>query len=150
MAFVKVHIYGDSEAMRLGVAFIKAGDGGLKHKLYDAIREANRGLEGEIRRSALSHLPRRGGLAEAVASARITSRRSFGAANGVGITYTAHHEYDLKGLDEGGDVHPLFGNKAHWYFQHVRAGWFSDAVDGQYLPTRIALERAVKAYVSSL
>lgn len=149
MPLVDVTIYGDSEAAALGAAFIRAGDGGLKDELYDAIRKANAGIEGEIRRSALSHLPRRNGLAEAVAQARISVHKAYGEL-GVGIKVTADHEYDLKGLDHGGNVHPLFGNRRHWYFQHVRAGWFSDAVDGQYLPTRNALERAVKAYVSRL
>lgn len=148
MGGVDVTIYGEGQAAALGAAFIKAGDGGLKDKLYDAIRRANVGLEGEIRRSALTHLPIRGGLAAAVARAHITTSKAYGEA--VGITITAHHQYDLKGLNAGGNVHPLFGNRRHWYFQRVRAGWFSDAVDGQYLPTRNALERAVKSYLRQL
>lgn len=150
MPSVQVTIYGASQAAELGTKLIRAGDGALKDRLYEAIRKANLGLEGEIRRSALTHLPRRGGLAEAVAASRISVRRSFGLGNGVGITIRASHQYDLSGLDHGLDVHPLFGNKAHWYAQHVRSGWFSDATDGQREPTRAAIERAVKAYVRSL
>lgn len=147
---VEVTIYGSGEAARLGASFIRAGDGDLKDKLYEAIRSANVGIEGEIRRSAMTHLPVRNGLAAAVAASRISVDRAYGVGEGVGIRVAANHEYDLQGLDSGGNVHPLFGNKRHWYFQHVRAGWFSDAVDGAYTPTRIALERAVKAYASRI
>jgi hypothetical protein len=147
MSGVDVTIYGDGQAVALATSFIRAGDGGLKDQLYDAIRKANAGVEMELRASAISHLPRRNGLAEAVARARINVGRAWGDS-GVGIKVTANHEYDLQGLDNGGNVHPLFGNKSHWYFQHVRAGWFTDVMDRQEIPTRIALERAVKAYVS--
>lgn len=150
MPYVQVTILGASDAARLGAKLIRAGDGALKDKLYDAIRKANIGLEGEIRRSAFSHLPRRNGLAAEVAASRITTDHTFEAGNGVGIKVTAHHEYDIAGMDNGLNVHPLFGDKRHWYPQHVRAGWFSDAVDGQREPTRFAIERAVKSYISSL
>lgn len=147
---VHVTIYGEGEAARLGTHLIRAGDGELKERLYEAIRRANLGLESEVRRSALTHLPKRNGLAAEVGRARIAVRRLFGAANGVGISITASHKYDLAGLDQGGNVHPLFGNRRHWYFQHVRSGWFSDVVDGQYAPTASAIERAVKQYAQQL
>lgn len=147
---VRVHIHGEGEASRLGSRLIEAGDGDLKDKLYAAIRRANLGVDRELRASAIRRLPSGGGLGAEVATARITMRRSMRTATGVGINITAHHEYDLKGLDQGLNVHPLFGRRTHWYPQAVRPGWWSSVIREQIPATRHALERAVKQYLTNL
>lgn len=149
MGGVRIRIYGEGEAAWMGTRLIRAGDGGLKDALANAVRRANQGVETELRRSALSRLPSRNGLARNVATARIQVRTAFSDEAGVGVTISAQHEYDIRGLDRGLNVHPLFGNRAHWYPQSVRPGWWSAVIKGQISETRTAIERATKFYLKS-
>jgi len=150
MGFVEVEILGVHEAVDLGVAFIKAGDGGLERKLGDALYEAHMGIAGELRASALARLPKRNGLAETVARSHITVSKS----NGLGspsVTIKASGPYNLQGLDSGTNIHPLFGNKRHWYLQHVKSGWFTDPLKmHQHTTTEGFLERAVDRYTEGI
>lgn len=151
---VHVHIFGAGEAVQLGNRLIRAGSGDrLKKRLYEAIARANTGLEADIRRSALTHLPKRNGLAREVSTSRITIRRMFSDHSGIGINITATHEYDIKGMDEQGMVvHPLFGDRRHWYtqFEGVRPGWFSDPTNARIKPTHAAILRAVERYAREI
>lgn len=139
---ITVHIVGEQEAWDLAARLKRAGDGRLQDKLRDAVRDANRGVPAKLRLSAIAHLPKRNGLAGAVARSRIRVRP---LAAGVGIY--ASHQYDIAGLDNGLNIHPLFGNKRHWYLQPVRPGWFQSVVDGQRGESRRAVERAVESFI---
>lgn len=145
MPGVKVTIHGAHEAVALAERLDRAGDGRLRDALYDAIRRANRSVPTELRASALRRLPKRGGLGPNVAAGMAIKMRSARGA-GVGITVTATHEYHIGGMDLGKVIHPLFGNKSHWYRQAVRPGWFTSVMEGQEAPTRRAIERAVSKF----
>lgn len=145
---VRIEIHGEGTATRLGRRYLRAGDGQLARHLHVGMRSALAGVEADIRASA-RRLPASNGLAAEVASSRITVSV---AANGNSIRalVTARHRYNLAGLDKGTNVHPLFGNRRHWYRQAVRPRWFSEPVEARTDDVRRAIQKAVKSAVGSL
>jgi hypothetical protein len=147
---IRIRIYGEGEAARLGATLIAKGAGpGLKARLHGALERGTAGVETEIRASALRKLPSRNGLAREVASAHIAKFHSLGGGS-VSVMIRATHRYSLEGLDAGLNVHPLFGDKKHWYPQTVRPGWFTEPVAGRADNVRNQIEKAVSDYLSSL
>lgn len=143
MARITVRIEGEEEAFALAKRLDAAGDGRLLRALKDAVDESTDDVPSRLRASALSHLPKRNGLASEVARSRIRVYPTGGAA----VRITASHEYQIDGMDKGLVVHPLWGDKSHWYPQRVRAGWFQDVVDQQEPITRAAIEEAVATFI---
>lgn len=94
----------------------------VERELRQAARDAMGGLAGKVRRSAVDRLPHRGGLGEFVAR---TTDFSF-TTTAEGARLTARSSHDIQALDAGHTVHPLFGDKRHWYPETVRSGWWSD------------------------
>ena len=139
---IRVTITGEEEAFALAARLRRAGDGRLQDRLRDAVKDANRDVPTKLRMSAVSHLPKRGGLAGQVARSKIRTRPLA-----AGISISASHRYDIAGMDKGLVVHPLFGNKRHWYAQAVPPGWFQSVVDGQREETRRAIERVVATFI---
>lgn len=146
---VRINIHGEEQAARIARRLLRKASGGeLARELHTGMRMALAGVEGDIRASA-RRLPARNGLAAAVASSRI--RVTYAAnSSAVRATISANHEYNLAGLDKGTNIHPLFGNRRHWYRQAVRPGWFTDPVEARTDDVRRAIQRAVKSFTSSL
>jgi hypothetical protein len=142
---VRLRISGEDEAVALAARLDAAGDGRLRRSLRDAIKDANRDVPSRLRASAIATLPKRGGLAGEVARSRIRTYELTAGAS-VGVTIRASHRYDIEGMDKGATVHPLFGNKRHWYWQRVRGGWFSDVVDDQKARNHRAIVQAVESF----
>lgn len=143
---VEVTILGAGEAERLGTRIVDHSDGRLGDQVADAIYDAHRGISAAVRAGAITHLPKRNGLAEEVARCHINISHLPD-----GVRVVADHKYNLQGLDRGLNVHPLFGNKRHWYGQHVRAGWFTDTLERhQHTTTRKYVERACEKFAEDL
>jgi hypothetical protein len=145
---LKIEVHGEEAAFQLARRLITKGRGDLAHDLHRAMREAMTGVDADIRRSA-QRLPSRNGLADEVATSRITVT-SYATGSRVGVEVSAKHRYHLAGLDGGRNVHPLFGNRRHWYDQAVRPGWFSDPVEGRTDQVAAAIRRVVKRFTDSL
>ena len=92
-----------------------------------AVARAVESLPSELRASAQSTLPRRGGLAESVANSTIAVSH-HNSAGIVDVTVTASSPYDIDEMDHGIVHHPLFGDKNHWYTESVNPGWWSRPV----------------------
>jgi hypothetical protein len=54
---------------------------------------------------------------------RAASDRGLG-----GVTITAESPHNIGRLDGGIVVHPLFGNRMHWYTETVQPGWWTKPV----------------------
>ncbi len=145
---IRVEIHGEESAVRTARRLIRAGDGSLAQQIHYNMRGALAGVEGSIRASA-QRLPSRNGLADDVARSNI--RVTYAAnASAVRALITARHRYYLTGLNAGTNIHPLFGNRRHWYRQAVRPGWFTDPVRDREDDVRAAIVKAVKSVTSSL
>ena len=97
----------------------------VPRQLNAAASRSLRPIQQKLKGSALSTLPRRGGFNRAVAFDLRFSTQQLAR----GARLTASSQYDLQALDEGQTVHPLFGNRGHWYHESVNPEWFSKVVD---------------------
>lgn len=68
----------------LGKGLKAAGDGAIKKKLYKGVSRATKPARAEIRQSAISILPRGGGLNQWAATLTVTTRQ-FYQGNGAGV-----------------------------------------------------------------
>lgn len=115
----------------------------VRRALDDAINHGAQPLPERLRASALATLPKRGGLAEAVARSQIRVSGTTGADAGARVTVDSR--YNVAGLDAGRVVHPLFGDRRHWYSERVNPRWFTTPVEaaepGIEREVRDAMER---------
>ena len=95
--------------------------------LDGAITKAAEPLPERLRASALSTLPKRGGLAAAVAGSQMRVSAQSGAEAGARVTVDSR--YNVAGMDAGRVVHPLFGDRRHWYTQQITPHWFTTPVE---------------------
>lgn len=97
----------------------------VPRQLNAAASRSLRPLQARLKGSALSTLPRRGGLNRAVAFDLRFSTRPLAH----GARLEARSQYDIVHMDVGETVHPLFGNRGHWYRESVNPGWWSTVID---------------------
>jgi hypothetical protein len=132
----EVTVEGADKLALLGAAVRKLGSDRtvLKH-LTARIRGFAPPAKAELAASALTTLPRAGGLGAWVAMSRVTvSVRRGTQSAGVTITQArtskGGKKSDLTRIDAGRTRHPLWGNRKHWYGQDVTSGYWSDVIAG--------------------
>jgi hypothetical protein len=112
-----------------------AADRGIRRELTKAMNTATEPAKDAVRASALSVLPKSGGLAELVAAARISTRttlRSTGPSVRMIQTSPGH---DLKAIDRGRVRHPVFYKKT-WVNQEVPPGYWTVPMEKNAVRTR--------------
>lgn len=107
----------------------------IVNNLGKRVRKLGTPLKKAIRKSALTTLPRRGGLNKWVAAANIRvqiirSQRTAGIRLIVGRD-SVHGRSDIRRIDAGTTRHPLFGNRKHWYPQTVTPGYVTTVARGE-------------------
>lgn len=95
----------------------------LRPSLYKAINKATAPLKRNIRASARSLLPSRGGLANIIARSSITTKKSV-SASGAGVRIVGSSKHEIKKIDKGKLRRPTYGHKP-WVSQSVPAGYFT-------------------------
>jgi hypothetical protein len=121
---ITVQMNGQRELAQLAKRLKAAGDKGIRRELTKAFNEATEPAKDEVRASALDVLPRAGGLAERVASARVSTRtRLTGSSPSVKLTQRIKG-YDLKVIDKGWVRHPVHGHRGSWVNQQVPEGYW--------------------------
>ncbi len=125
---VDVSIEGADDLQRLAVRLKEAGRNDLRKELLAGIRKANKPIVAAIRDGIRERLPSRGGLADEVARATISTRTKL-TGRSVGVTMLGTKgKSKLERLNRGILRHPLYGNRSHWYTQAVEPGWFDDSI----------------------
>lgn len=82
-----------------------------------------------VRQSALSTLPKRGGLNQWVADAVIKTSILTGPRS-AGVSIRARKTgHDLPKINAGTARHPLYGNTSYWYETPVQPGFFTRPLD---------------------
>jgi hypothetical protein len=112
-------------AERFGVVARKlkdVGDKDLRKELLKGLQEAAKPLKVAVANSARAKLPKRGGLAEFVASGKVTVNTRAGANPGITIKSQRG-----SGADKGTVRHPVFGSEV-WVGQPVSPGWFTQTL----------------------
>src|SRR6266487_1865942 len=146
---VTVTTRGADKLTRLGRALKAAGDKDLQRELRRAMQRGGRPLKDAARRGALERLPKRGGLAERVASSKFGVRTST-AGKGASVRVIGRSGYDLQGMDEGEIRHPVYGNRKRWVSEKIRPGWFSDAEEAAAPKVRDELVAAIDLVAAKL
>ncbi len=100
------------------------GDKDLSRELFRGLNRATTKLKADAKDEAGRRLPQRGGLAQRVAGARLSTRRKGGRNPGVAIVAKGMDQ--LAAMDAGQVKHPVYGNRDVWVSQQVTGGWFSD------------------------
>src|SRR6266700_6098635 len=146
---VTVTTRGADKLTRLGRALKDAGDKDLQRELRRAMQRGGKPLKDAARKGALERLPKRGGLAERVASSKFGVRTST-AGKGASVRIIGRSGYDLQGMDEGLIRHPVWGNRKKWVSETVKPGWFSDAEEAAAPQGRDELVKAIDDVAAKL
>jgi hypothetical protein len=120
----------------------ETGDKDLRKLLMSGMQRAGKPLKVAAAQAARDNLPRKGGLAEWVASSKFSVATRGGRDPSVRIV-ARKVGHDLAALDRGRLRHPLFGNRRHWFNQQIRPGWFSDAMTAQAPAVRTEVVRVL-------
>lgn len=118
-------------------------DAKVKEAVGLALRQSARPLGEAAKASALATLPRRGGLAAAVAGSSITFTPTV-KGDAVGVRITPTGSYDSRSIDAGRLKHPVYGHPV-WVEQQVKPGWFTRPMNAAEPRVRAALTAALKA-----
>lgn len=119
-----VAVRGAEQFAEISQRLKQVGGGELRKELNRGLRLATKPLKSAVVRSARDTLPRRGGLADKVAKSKITVKRRASSRD-VSIRLIASNSHDIKSMDKGILRKPLYGNRKHWYYQPVPAGWWT-------------------------
>lgn len=140
-------IKGVEDMERIGRQLRTAGDKRLRRDLLKAIRDAVQPTHEQVRQSALRVLPKRGGLADLIASSKLQTRSRLSGKQ-IGVKVRAVDKHDIYNLDRGRLRHPLYGNREHWYQQSVTAGWFTNPMLASGRDVRVRLNEELSAFAA--
>lgn len=116
-----------------------AGDRNLRRELLRGLRAAGKPMGARARANAM-RLPHRGGLAQLVASSRITVQTRL--TGNVRVRIVARNESAIINADKGKIRHPVHGTDV-WVTQKVQPGWWTDAARKTDRPVAREMARAV-------
>lgn len=139
-----VELHGAEDLAKVARALKAAGDRDLRKELLRGFRMGAKPTIKDVRASALSTLPHRGGLATYVAKASIgvRTRLSGSKGNEVGVQIKAKKGRGLAAMNAGKFRHPVFGRK-EFVTQKVTPGWFSKPIEKNADQIRSSLERVM-------
>lgn len=122
-------IEGGAELREVAVRLRATGMVGLQRRMYRNIRLATAPAAERVRASAMSTLPRGGGLNEWVASAVIRTSVTSGPRT-AGVTLRMRKTgHDMKAIDAGVVRHPVYGNTKAWAVTDVQPGFFTKPLE---------------------
>lgn len=142
-------VTGGEQLVRLSRALRDAGRTELRKDLNAELREIGKPLVEKTRAEARRRLPKRGGMAAAVAKAPQRLAISTGRDAGVRII-VGKTKSGARAANSGFIRHPVFGNRDVWVDQKVRPGWFDDPLKGSESEVVPALQRAMEKTVDRI
>lgn len=114
------------------------GPRGFGDRSVGAFVDSIKNLQREVESSALSTLPKRGGLAKEIAHSRFRTGKSKGR-----VVFQAQNRYNIRSIDEGRVRHPVFG-RLPAVTQRVPAGWFTRPTQDEGPKARRALIKVME------
>jgi hypothetical protein len=141
-------VTGGEQLVRLSKALRDAGRTELRKEMHAALRAAAKPLIEDARAEARRRLPKRGGLAAAVAKAPQRVQVKNGSDPGVRIVVKSRS--GAQRANQGVIRHPVFGNRDTWVDQKVRPGWFDDPMHAGAWAVRPKLEQAFENVIEQI
>lgn len=117
-----LRIEGADQLRDLSKLLKETGDKALRKELMRGIQRGGKKMKPHVRVAALRELPKKGGLNEFVADAKVSVRTRSGKNAGVRLV-GAKKGHDLAAIDRGRLRHPVFGRG--WVNQSIEPGWWS-------------------------
>jgi hypothetical protein len=133
-------VRGGDNLKRVGRELKAAGDGKLRREMLKGIRESVKPAIPAIRESAASTLPKRGGLADRVASQPFSVRTSLAAGR---VSVVGKGMKELIVIDKGTLFHPVFGDRSRWSRQSVTPGFFTKPLEHRAPAIRSAVLKVI-------
>jgi SpoVK/Ycf46/Vps4 family AAA+-type ATPase len=133
-----VHMQGVEKITQLGKDLKEAGAKDLRREMLRAGREMGKPIKAELSASALAQLPKRGGLADLIAKAKVRVATRLSGRN-VGVSFVGRWTgHDLASVNRGRLRHPIRqraaererGRKPIWVSQEIPAGYWDKVFDG--------------------
>jgi hypothetical protein len=146
-------VTGADQIARAARALKAQGPGGVqgRKELLRAIQSGTKELKADIKASARSSLPTRGGLNEVIAQSPISTRtRTTGNSVGVRIVATGKPLRDIEATNRGRLRHPVFGNRKVWVQQTIPAGWFDRPLQAGAPKVRTELLAAMQRIIANV
>ncbi|HZQ33727.1 MAG TPA: hypothetical protein VFB19_18595 [Mycobacterium sp.] len=143
---------GTAQGLRdFGVRLVETGQVGLRRDMTKAISLATKPARKAVKDKLREEMPKSGGANKYLAR-RIPVRTAvtFGSRSAGVRVRSNKRGSDLRRLDSGTLMHPVFGNRKAWTATQVPAGWFEDALRpfGPLVESALAVqmhETAIKA-----
>lgn len=111
----------------------RLGDKDLMKAFYAGLNRATKPMKAAALTKGTTRLPRRGGLAQQVAS---KTKLGTNTARG-SVAIFARGRSQARRINEGQVRHPVYGRRGAWVTQSVRPGWFTDPMqDGAPIARR--------------
>lgn len=111
----------------------------VRRQSYAAMARAVRPLTQAVKAAAPTYMPSRYGSLLAK-SLRVRTQRRTGRNAGITLIGKAKGRgtkgRDVGGLNRGELRHPLYGNRGHWYPQHVRPGFWDNPLQANVAVVR--------------
>jgi len=125
-----VTVQGAEAFLALSKRLKATGQGDLRKELNKALRAAAKPVSVATKAEARSRLPKRGGLAAAIARTPQRVQVRTGAATAGVRVVVGGKGGAARTTDEGFVRHPVFGGSV-FVRQNVRGGWFSETAEKQ-------------------
>lgn len=127
----EIRIEGIEKLEKLGRDLKEAGDKELRREMLKTGQAIGKPVKENIRKHALSDLPRKGGLNVWVAKNAKTQTQVRLSGRNLGVRFRTKFKgsSDVAAINAGEVRHPLFGNKDHWYATKVTPGFAYRALD---------------------
>lgn len=135
----------------LSKALKAAEERGLRRELYRGLQRAVKPMQAAARQNA-GRLPKRGGYAARVATAKMSAKTRAGRDPSIRVRASsrAGRQVDLYAADSGLIRHMVFGQADNWVWQRVNAGWWTDAVNETAPQARRQIEAALDDVAAQL
>lgn len=121
----------------------------IEREVKEGLERAAKKARGGIRASALSTLPKTGGLAAEVAKTQVNVRATV-VGNAIRVSLEANSKFNIAGLDSGSLTHPVYGNRDVWVRQAVSPRWFTEPIEKSEPEFSAEVRKAINRVINRL
>lgn len=140
---MSVEVKGADQLAKLAAALKEAGNKDLQRELSKALNRAVKPLKSDIKQSAQSVLPKRGGYAAAIAASKLSTRRP-NTSKGTGLRIVGRNRYSLYHADQGVIRHGTGKDQA------ITPGWWTKPTEAIAPEVRKEIESAMAEVVKKI
>lgn len=152
VAPIELEIRNAEDFARLAKRLREAGDAGkgLRKELSKGLNQATKPAKAAIKPSVRARLPRRGGLAETIASTISVRQSNISAGRNLRMPIVVRGTHNIDALDKGHVHHPVFGDRSVWREESVPPRAFTDPVAQRAPQMRQEMSEAIRSVAKKI